>query len=93
MVLPNVLIIFLSSYSIDSDCCSARKTNWDCCTSSQKCGVNRGDCDSDNDCKRGLKCGKDNCPAGFPTKSYDCCYKPSKGELCYQKYSFDTLLV
>ena len=59
--------------------CSAGDTNKNCCSSSNKCDENQGDCDNDSDCKSGLKCGTDNCPAGFPDKSYDCCYKPKQG--------------
>ena len=59
--------------------CSAGDTNKNCCSSSNKCDENQGDCDKDSDCKSGLKCGTDNCPTGFPDKSYDCCYNPSPG--------------
>ena len=50
-----------------------------CCTSNRQCDVDQGDCDSDSECKQGLKCGSNNCK----TKSGlqwdagdDCCYKP-----------------
>ena len=46
--------------------------DWDCCTSSNQCGVNEGDCDSDSECMDGLVCGNNNCPAGAPD-SFDCC--------------------
>merc|ERR1712037_794308 len=49
-----------------------------CCTPEQPCGVGEGDCDSDNDCGVGLKCGNSNC-AQFRPDNYaraDCCYKP-----------------
>ena len=52
--------------------CSAENTNGNCCGLSHKCDENQGDCDSDSDCKDGLKCGDDNCP-GFPNSLYDCC--------------------
>ena len=32
-----------------------------CCTSDNLCDVGEGDCDSDADCKQGLKCGTANC--------------------------------
>ena len=40
----------------------------------EKCGRNEGDCDSDADCKAGLSCGIDNCPAwGNFHPEADCC--------------------
>ena len=38
--------------------------------------MNEGDCDSDADCKAGLACGIDNCPAwsNFHPEA-DCCFK------------------
>ena len=65
---------FVFSYS---EKCSAGNTDKNCCSSSNKCDENQGDCDNDSDCKSGLKCGTDNCPAGFPDKTYDCCYNPN----------------
>ena len=53
-----------------------------CCTSGNRCDVDQGDCDSDDDCKIGLKCGRDNCPtkSGHQWDSTDdCCYKPMPG--------------
>ena len=49
----------------------------DCCDLlPEKCGENEGDCDSDADCKAGLACGIDNCPAwGNFHPEADCCYK------------------
>merc|ERR1712216_529391 len=38
-----------------------------------------GDCDRHNDCRRGLRCGRDNCYRGRGTKfdnTDDCCYNP-----------------
>ena len=52
--------------------CPAWDTNVDCCTN---CDINHGDCDTDIDCKNGLKCGTENCPTGYPS-NYDCCYLP-----------------
>ena len=73
-------------FSSSTDCCFDNVTiivtdkppgDWNYCTSTNKCGLNEGDCDIDSHCKSGLKCGKDNCPSwlGYPT-SVDCCYKP-----------------
>merc|ERR1719163_1674121 len=61
---------------------------WSGCSSHKKCGKCRGDCDSDNDCKHGLKCFQRNhhehvpgCAAGGKgdKSGYDYCYKkPSR---------------
>ena len=54
-----------------------------CCTPKNKCGIDEGDCDSDNDCEEGLKCGRDNCPdktGNEWNKEDDCCYKPIYGK-------------
>eukprot|EP00755_Sulcionema_specki_P032412 Sspe_Gene.98676::Locus_72074_Transcript_1_1_Confidence_1.000_Length_1160::g.98676::m.98676 len=47
-----------------------------------KCREGQGDCDTDSDCKKGLKCGKNNCREMHPgwddvfDKTDDCCYEP-----------------
>ena len=56
--------------------CVGNDAFWSCCSKSNQCGEGEGDCDNDSECLDGLKCGDDNCPAGFPTALYDCCYKP-----------------
>ena len=50
----------------------------DCCTETQSCDVGQGDCDSDDDCLDGLKCGENNCKSDFDwgKDSTDCCYRP-----------------
>ena len=53
----------------------------ECCTTTNKCGVGEGDCDSDTECYGSLKCGTDNCVGmwgsivGFAASS-DCCFDP-----------------
>ena len=50
-----------------------------CCTSTNKCDVDEGDCDWDSDCKAGLKCGSNNCKVktGLDWDSKDdCCFNP-----------------
>ena len=43
-----------------------------CCSPSNQCGPNQGDCDSDSECSGSLVCGTDNCKAPFPSDA-DCC--------------------
>ena len=53
----------------------------DCCTVGVKCYEGEGDCDYDEDCMPGLRCGVNNCrvKSGYEWhKDTDCCYKPSK---------------
>jgi len=53
----------------------------DCCTKTNPCNENEGDCDKDEDCKGELKCGDDNCPGrkffcfseSCYSKTDDCC--------------------
>ena len=52
-----------------------------CCTTTNKCGKDEGDCDNDSDCKEGLKCGRKNCSQKYGLqwdRFDDCCYKPGK---------------
>ena len=53
-------------------------SKWACCSSSNQCGVDEGDCDSDADCSGILKCGNNNCGSNFHSLA-DCCYDPSPG--------------
>ena len=45
---------------------------YSCCSSTNQCDVNQGDCDSDNECSGYLICGNNNCQSPFPTDA-DCC--------------------
>ena len=57
-----------------------------CCTSSNPCTLEDGDCDGNSECAGSLVCGTDNCkegllsgePAsgGYPSSTYDCCIPP-----------------
>jgi len=49
-------------------------TNFDECAIT-KCAENKGDCDTDEQCEDGLKCGMNNCPAGSDPLA-DCCFNP-----------------
>ena len=45
------------------------------CTNDYLCGHHEGDCDHNNQCQNGFKCGTDNCPAALGFGSWtDCCY-------------------
>ena len=49
----------------------------DCCSSSNQCAIDMGDCDGPETCKGNLKCGHDNChfQSGDDwDKTDDCCY-------------------
>ena len=53
-----------------------------CCSYTNQCPENQGDCDSDNDCQLGLKCGTNNCPKDWKwidVVDDDCCYDPVDG--------------
>jgi len=60
-----------------TDKCLAREEDWDCCKYHDKCGLGEGDCDTDNDCKEGLRCGHNNCRQHYSrshmSKVVDCC--------------------
>ena len=43
----------------------------DCCSSLNLCGVGKGDCDTDSDCKDNLKCGINNCQKDFSVNGSD----------------------
>ena len=62
----------------------------DCCSKSNLCGICEGDCDQDDDCSSGLKCGLRNCVNTTGTafdESDDCCYKPIQGIIAFVLFS------
>ena len=63
-----------------SSCDWTGTSKWACCSSSNQCGVDEGDCDSDADCSGILKCGSNNCGSNFHSLA-DCCYDPSPGKI------------
>ena len=69
---PEVQITIQLPISESGASCPTWDTKPNCCTD---CDINHGDCDSDSDCKNGLKCGTNNCPSEYPS-TYDCCYLP-----------------
>ena len=60
----------------------------DCCSSSNLCGIDEGDCDDSDECQGHLLCGYKNCPpyqfssskSASYWKSADCCYDPFPGK-------------
>ena len=46
-----------------------------CCTSTNPCKLNEGDCDDDTQCDGDLVCGTNNCGNSFSWISADCCVK------------------
>jgi len=50
-----------------------------CCTSSNLCGINEGDCDDHSDCKEGLVCGENNCEGPSFQGGDDCCAEKCTG--------------
>jgi hypothetical protein len=60
------------------DCTATAPIDYTCCENKPgKCGEFEGDCDHDNHCKAGLRCGSNNCPSGLPS-GFDCCFKPGR---------------
>ena len=54
--------------------CNAIDGNvYTCCSSTNQCDRNQGDCDSDSECSGDLICGSNNCKFPFPSDA-DCCY-------------------
>ena len=49
-----------------------------CCKSNNealRCGDDEGDCDSDDECKNGLRCGTRDCPLAWPPlQPIECCF-------------------
>ena len=63
------------------DVCDASKNDWSCCTSSNPCGVDEGDCDKDSDCAGNLVCGTNNCKSSnsaWSSSGFDCCTEGKK---------------
>ena len=72
----------ISSGCIDTNC--ANDSCGSCCTATNPCGLGEGDCDTDDECGAGLRCGTDNCHSDFGWASKygvvgatDCCERIS----------------
>ena len=91
-MISNLILSLWSSFFSDGGCNGGDA----CCKPYNKCGAGEGDCDTNNDCKEGLKCGTNNCgtgtgkgwlpwdPLGWDRED-DCCYKPLKGTLHFRE--------
>ena len=59
------------------DCCYSIEEDF--CTVENPCGINQGDCDSNDACLDGLICGFNNCPPSLGCDSeVDCCFERCK---------------
>ena len=52
------------------------ENTWSCCSVTNKCKEDEGDCDSDDQCEGNLICGFNNCQNFDPLA--DCCFDPTK---------------
>ena len=74
----NANIFFCIAQSSDYNDCRGGAS---CCNNTNKCGEDEGSCNSNEDCKDGLVCGKQNCKynSGFEWDSTDNCCTKLKG--------------
>ena len=66
-------ILSISTDVANATRCTALNWDYSCCTSANPCGLNQGDCDSDDECSGDLKCGTDNCLNFGAGNNADCC--------------------
>ena len=71
-----------NDFPVGTNCCrmpfpcnGTHERTESCCSSTNLCTVNEGNCQVDSDCIGNLRCGKNNCDSNFP-KGTNCCYKP-----------------
>ena len=76
-------VYVLISFSLISlsGCHPSKSHDWYCCSSKFPCKEGHGDCDKDDECLPGLKCGFNNCRAMHNNNKkihlgMDCCVKP-----------------
>ncbi len=60
-----------------SSCHKGSKFGWSYCSNSCRCDVGEGDCDTDSECKPGLKCAHNVGASYGVTNTVDVCMKPS----------------
>ena len=56
---------------------SACENFWTCCSNTNPCKIDEGDCDRDDHCTENLRCGVGNCGSKYPNNS-DCCEQKGK---------------
>ena len=71
-----------NDFPVGTNCCrkpfpcnGTHERTESCCSNTNLCTVNQGNCEADGDCIGNLRCGKNNCGSNFP-KGTNCCYKP-----------------
>ena len=77
----NLLCSITALQNVNSlgNCNSSLSSGPKCCSIENKCDLGQGDCDSDQECKDGLKCGINNCQKHFSLNGSawnwydDCC--------------------
>ena len=71
---------------------SACKNFWTCCSETNPCQIDEGDCDSDNHCTGNLRCGVANCRSMYPSNS-DCCEKKGRHFVIRNDFKSKTLTI
>ena len=78
-----LLYLLLLGWGVEapvSPSCQPGAYDWNCCNEQEPCSQEgQGDCDTDDDCGAGLRCGADNCGPSDPTGAMDCCYSQKLG--------------
>ena len=64
----------MKKYLHRSGCDWSGLKKWSCCSITNQCGENEGDCDSDAHCSNDLMCGTENCVGPHFHPLADCCF-------------------
>ena len=67
-------MLSIKKYLNRSGCDWSGLKKWSCCSITNQCGENEGDCDSDAHCSNDLKCGTENCVGRHFHPLADCCF-------------------
>ena len=69
------------NFDDDDRCCGEKNRSCTgddfCCTFADPCVLGEGDCDNDDHCVPGLKCGHNNCGGDPFDDDDDCCFDPT----------------